>query len=104
MVREKVVRSFVMSAIANDYEEIGMIVHDVGNWAAESGLSIDSKEIWDALIRLIEDGLAKAYRLGNAAVEIQNMSELSMDSDHYYYLTAEGIAEVVREMDPSGDQ
>ena len=63
MEREERVRSMVMDAIADDYEDLQTVVGDVSSWASEEGVALTPGEILDALTGLIDAGLAKAYHL-----------------------------------------
>ena len=63
MERDELVRSIVMDAIADDYEDLQTVVGEVSCWSSEHGLALTHGEILDALTGLIDEGLAKAYRL-----------------------------------------
>jgi hypothetical protein len=72
--RSELVRVFVLNELADDYEEFDHISENVIKLGVDCGLTIHSSEILDALMYLIESGLAKAYRLGGpTAEEIQGV-------------------------------
>jgi aryl-alcohol dehydrogenase-like predicted oxidoreductase len=81
-----------MDAIANDYEELGMIVDEVSAWAAERGISVTPEEILTALTGLVQTGLAKAYRLSSShpPEEIHGLHRIERQTDYYFLLTPEG--------------
>ena len=88
----ELMRSFVMEAIANDYEDLSMIESEVTDWAAEHKLAVTQNEIRAILVSLIESGLAKAYLLGSQpefTAEPMAGSGIS-DPGCYFLLTAEG--------------
>ena len=43
--RDALLRTLVMSAIANDYEDFATVVQDVSGWAAEEGVQSGEDEI-----------------------------------------------------------
>jgi hypothetical protein len=88
------IESLVMSAIANDYEDFDMVVSEVTVWAKRAGLSATSAEIFTNLEKLIEKGMAQAYRLSSTSPpEVISLPCLDeMPDDCYFFLTAEGKA------------
>ena len=63
--RKEALRTYIMSSIADDYEELQMIFTTVGEWAKEDGLMFDSKEILDQLSALIRAEHVQAYKLSS---------------------------------------
>lgn len=88
-------RGLVMDAIANDYEHLTMIVHDVSAWAEEEGVAVTSDQIRLELQDLVRDNLAAAYRLTatydppRVVPGIPTTFEMD-DDDLYFYLTPTG--------------
>jgi hypothetical protein len=92
MERSDLVRALVMDAIANDYEEPGVIVDEVSAWAGERGVSVTTTEILAALTGLVQTGLAKAYRLSASrpAEEVHGLQQIHRETDCYFLLSPEG--------------
>lgn len=99
MRRHQLVRTFVLDAIADDYENLEQITKHVTSLSARCGITIESSEILQALGDLIAADLAKAYRLSNeTAEEFHGMPpsdqigspHLSTTSDVYFWVTQEG--------------
>jgi aryl-alcohol dehydrogenase-like predicted oxidoreductase len=91
------IRNMVMDAITNDYEDFTTIVREVRNWATEGGLQVEIGEVADALMGLIDTGLAKAYRLSSSSqTELEGRPDADALEDYYYLLTSEGRAAVER--------
>jgi len=83
---------FVLDVIADDYENLEQIRKEVNSFGARSGLTIGSDEILEGLISLIEDGLAKAYRLSQTEpVEaIEGQPPPAAMEDYYFWVTKKG--------------
>lgn len=75
MNRRDAILMFVLSAIADDYENFDTVIKNVKDLGAQCGLAMDPSEVADALASLIEAQLAKAYRLAarNTVEEIHGM-------------------------------
>jgi hypothetical protein len=66
MDRSELIQRLVLREISDDYESVDQIIlRDVARDGAKLGLSVERSDIVDALARLIEDGLAKAYLLSS---------------------------------------
>jgi hypothetical protein len=97
MDRSERLRRMVLDAICNDYENADqMILRDVAQDGAKLGLTVERSDIVDALTQLIEDGLAKAYRLSpsEAAKELEGMpplDEVEENFETYFYITKKGM-------------
>src|SRR6266850_523872 len=61
--REYVLKIYVMSSIADDYEDFEMVSNTATKWAEGDGLHFDRKEILRELAELIGKGYAQAYTL-----------------------------------------
>ena len=62
--RGELIRRPVLNSIRDDFENVDQsILRDVTRDGSRFGLAIERSDIVDALKELIEDGLAKAYRL-----------------------------------------
>lgn len=93
MLHDMPIRSMVMDSIANDYEDFRMISREVMKWASERALYVETGEVADALMDLVECGFAKAYRLSaNSPFETVERPEAREISEYYFLLTDEGRA------------
>jgi aryl-alcohol dehydrogenase-like predicted oxidoreductase len=99
MRRRQLVRTFVLDAIADDYENLEQITKHVTSLSVRCGMTIESSEILQALGDLIAADLAKAYRLSNeTAKEIHGMPpsdqigspDLTTTGDVYFWVTQDG--------------
>jgi hypothetical protein len=97
MDRSELVCNLVLNQIADDYENVDQcILRDVEALGAKLGLTIERSEVVDALSRLIEDGLAKAYLLSSRkpfTTELDGMPPLEVieeDFRTYFYITPKG--------------
>jgi len=87
----------VLSEISDDYENIDQVIlPEVSKVCAKCGLVIERSEIVDALARLIQDGLAKAYELScwePFSTELHGMPVVDLveeDFKTYFYITKQG--------------
>lgn len=97
MDRSGLVRLMVLNEICDDYENVDQIIFpQVAKQAAKCGLTIERSEIVDALAKLIQDGLAKAYLLSPFepfSTELEGMPPLDVieqDFETYFYVTEKG--------------
>jgi hypothetical protein len=63
MNRNELTRMFVLNEIGDDYENLEKIAKEVTALGTRCGLTLDLPEISNALMYLMEAGLARAYRL-----------------------------------------
>ena len=97
-----------LDAIANDYENFEMILHEVRKWSLEDGVPVPSDdEVASALISLVEDGLAQAYSVapspdGPKVIPISRA--MIGDPYNYFYVTSQGIREVKARLSDSGPE
>jgi hypothetical protein len=98
MNRAELVRLMVLNEICDDYENVDQIIFpQVARQAAKCGLAIERPEIVDALAKLIQDGLAKAYLLSPFepfSTELEGMPPLDVieqDFETYFYVTKKGM-------------
>lgn len=90
-----VTRSLVMDAIANDYEDLATITREVSDWAAEEGLGVGVDQVAQALMRLIDMGFAKAYRLSpSSQAALVERPDVGLMAEYYFLLTPEGRAAI----------
>ena len=89
--REEALRTYIMSSIADDYEELKMIFTTVGEWAEEDGLTFESKEIVVQLSELIRAEHVQAYKLSSHPPHViaADFSE-ACAGDLWFMLTASG--------------
>jgi len=97
MDRVELVRLLVLKSIADDYENVDQVIlREVADNLSKLGLVIERPEVVDALSRLVEDGLAKAYLLSARepySTELQGMPALDLveeDFKTYFYVTQQG--------------
>jgi hypothetical protein len=85
------IEKYVLSAIADDYEEFEKILSDVKVQAVESGLVVSSELVREALQGLITKGLARAYRLASRPPHAETVP-YSADAlgELWFYVTPEG--------------
>jgi hypothetical protein len=90
-------RYSLLSAIANDYEDLASIdkyLHFEG-----ADLLLTHNEIGEALKQLIDEGLAEAYRLSPVAPHAQKVDfETDMAEQLWFYVTPKG-EDFVRQQD-----
>jgi hypothetical protein len=84
-------RSYVINAVADDYESLEIIERVALEFAATDGITIDIGEIPGVLHTLVADGLIQSYRFrppGNdaeaVAFALNDVQEL------WFYITPEG--------------
>jgi hypothetical protein len=90
----QILRRFVMDAVADDYEDFVMIVHEVQRWATEDELSFAEVDIWNALDRLMKDGVVKAWNLPGSRelpIEVHQVTPEARQTC-YFFLTDRGRA------------
>jgi hypothetical protein len=92
MTGEALIRGLVMDAIADDYEDLNMVIGEVTEWAKERGVTVAPVDVSDNLRKLVELGLAKAYRLSPRSlpeeIGVENLGDLS--AGYYFLLTDDG--------------
>lgn len=90
--REHALRIYVMSSIADDYEDFEMVSNTASRWAEEDGLQFDRKEILRELAELIRNGHAQAYTLSAQPPHslLAEYSEARAD-DLWFMLTPAGV-------------
>ena len=81
----------VLQAVANDFEELEMIISEIGKWTSANDPSPDADQIERALMEAIADENVKAYepreghhQLVATQAEPQKMHAL------WFYITAQG--------------
>ena len=90
-------RSMILDAIANDYEDFAMVLHEVHKWCSEeSRPAFNADAIKQELEQLLRLGFAKAYHLSQECPPQAVPREEAMSSiDHCYFLiTPSGLAEL----------
>jgi len=98
MNRNELVRRLVLNAMCDDYENVDQIIlPNVAKDGARFGLAIDRPEVVKTLAGLVEDGLAKAYKLAGKepySTELDGMPSLDIveeDFETYFYITKKGM-------------
>ena len=97
--RENALKIFVMSSIADDYEDLAMVEQTTIDWAKEDGWQFTREEILLELAELIRKGHAQAYLLSSRPPHVVIAAYAPQHVDHlWFYLTPKGI-EALRELD-----
>lgn len=97
MTREELVRLAVLMNIADACEEPVCIYQRVAGDLGPCGLWVAPEETQDALIKLTESGLAKAYRMSGAftrepfAEELQGLPPFDGSFDYTFWITGDGL-------------
>jgi hypothetical protein len=86
---KETLRSLVLRAIADDYEDCQMVIHEVNKWAVERDLSFSASEISNAVVAVVVQGLASAWQLGDSPLRIQ-VTNQSLGRDIYFIISAAG--------------
>jgi protoporphyrinogen oxidase len=81
----------VLQAVADDFEEIEMIVHDVTKWLGGVDGSTYRRQIEHALMKCIADKNVKAYETSDELQQfVATQADLQKISDHWFYITEQG--------------
>jgi hypothetical protein len=99
MKRDELLREWAMEAIANEYEDLTTINQEVTTWASEAGHSVNAEEITEALLRLIDSGLAAAYMLSTqkpVAKKLTGRPKPGEVAKCHFLLTDEGKTELTK--------
>jgi hypothetical protein len=95
MTRNEFVRWLVLNEITDDFENVDQVIlRNVSQTGSKCGLTIERSEVVAALASLVQDGLAKAYRLPSQE-PLQGMpicDEIEEYFKTYFYVTKEGMA------------
>jgi hypothetical protein len=93
----ELIRRMVLNAICDDYENVDQVIlRDVAKDCAKLGFTVERSEIVDALGKLVDDGLAKAYLLSSTQphTELRGMPPLDAVEENfetYFYITKKGM-------------
>jgi len=81
-----------MDAVADDYESLGTIFKVIHRLTGHLDVGLTTREIIDALIGLICDGLVQAFALSpwTSAVAVDGVPPENELDQYYYYLTQKG--------------
>jgi hypothetical protein len=92
VTRHKLIGSFVLAEISDDYEEPEHVYENVAERARICGMSVQQLEIRTMLLELVQMGLAKTYILSTRepAIEVQGPPSLDNIHDFYFWITEEG--------------
>jgi hypothetical protein len=90
--RGYVLRSYVMSAIADDYESLQIVTDTVAEWAKKDGSTFDRQELLAELEALIREGYAQAYVLSARPPHASIAEYCVTRADEFWFmLTLAGI-------------
>jgi hypothetical protein len=90
--RSYILRSYVMSAIADDYESLHIVTETVAEWAEKDGTTFDRQELLAELGALIRDGYAQAYVLSARPPHTSIAEYCETRADEFWFmLTLAGI-------------
>ncbi len=93
----ELIQKMVLSEISDDYENVDQIILPVvARECAKLGIAVERSDVVGALAELVEDGLAKAYRLSSTtpAIALQGMPTLDIVEEYfetYFYITKQGL-------------
>ena len=90
--RRELLEMFVLDAIADDYESLEKIKTEVISFGARAGMTVAADEATRALVRLLEKGLAQAFRLESTQTPQSHpgIPEESLLGEYYFWTTDEG--------------
>jgi hypothetical protein len=83
----------VLNAIADDYEDLEIILVDVGKWAEEDGITFGVDDVRASLVELVETGMAKAFEYSYAAQNYEKVSipcPSDITEDHWFHISEAG--------------
>ena len=87
----------VLQAVADDFEEIEMIVHDVTKWLGGVDDSTYRRQIEHALMKCIADKNVKAYETSDELQQfVATRADLQTISEHWFYITEQGKEQLRR--------
>jgi ribonuclease HI len=87
----------VLQAVADDFEEIEMIVHDVTKWLGGVDDSTYRRQIEHALMKCIADKNVKAYETSDELQQfVATQADLQKINDHWFYITEQGKEQLRR--------
>jgi len=91
--RSYILRSYVMSAIADDYESLQIVADTVAKWTKEDGAqAFHRQELVAELGALVRDGYAQAYILSARPHTHQCVEYCETRADEFWFmLTLEGV-------------
>jgi hypothetical protein len=84
-------RALTLRAIADDYESFQMVVHEVTKWSSERGLTYSEEEIASMLLMLVDEDLARAWRLGDLAERIAVTRKSIADEEVAFIISKKGM-------------
>ncbi|HYL95883.1 MAG TPA: hypothetical protein VET69_08770 [Terriglobales bacterium] len=93
MKQSDTIEMFALNAIADDYENFDIVLRRVAELGAQCDMTVGRSEVLQALMSLIEAGLAKAYVLsGNAFEEFHGMPpDFALKGwDYAFWITEKG--------------
>jgi hypothetical protein len=84
-------KAYVLSAVANDYEDFAMISSEVSQWVADGGGFLTRDQLVKAVGELIAEGLVGSYELSPTSRSAR-LTEYSPDriEELWFYVTEKG--------------
>src|SRR6266571_6463452 len=76
----------VMSSIADDYEDLEIVLKDASRWEAESGTPLDRLKVVETLTELIKEGYAEAYILSADQPKIKRIEYSPEHAGNLWFL------------------
>jgi hypothetical protein len=92
MIDKTALEELIMDAIANDYEDLEMIRHEVKKWSAPDANPPSITDIVEGLVALIDKGLARAYRLSPHTEVVEDFRNAPCLDELYFYISPRGKA------------
>lgn len=91
MADTHLLKTLVMRAVADDYEDLENILAQVSAWGMGQGLFLTKEQILDVLTGLLDAGLIKAYRLTpRSSEQIHGRPKPDVLPTCHFLLTAAG--------------
>ena len=89
----------VMAAIANDYENLDMVVFEVRRWCAEDATEFDESLVPGILLRLVFSGLAEALD-SSVRAESDPPDPPSLEDASCYFKLTSRLSQSLDYLDP----
>jgi hypothetical protein len=100
--RKNFMRDLVMTCMADDYENLEIIMRDVTNWGEGRHVFPTRAEVVSAIEKVIADGYAQSFLLSPRPLHSTAVAfDLERVDDLYFYLTPVG-KKIVKNVDELG--
>jgi hypothetical protein len=87
------IKDYVINVVANDYENLALIVDEVSAWASKEQVAVTRVAILHALHALIGEGLVDSYRFSQSSGQYEPADLASSNLDElWFYVSKRGKA------------